>query len=187
MAPWVQELHCPHLHILTTIDGTIPVMPLAAPIPAVPGGSFYLSNLDIMIGARVLTPTVCFSVDQKTRVPPENHLFSELSSKSKAGNSLPTVDQFLSIYDVVVKYTVLVESVAASHNSDTENASSEHSKSSSLRVEAALAADLEITSFLTPQNNGSPSALQRKFVERAISSCFRQKILKKLLHRCNVE
>ncbi|EOY30888.1 Uncharacterized protein TCM_037938 [Theobroma cacao] len=114
-------------------------------------------------------------------------LFSELSSKSKAGNSLPTVDQFLSIYDVVVKYTVLVESVAASHNSDTENASSEHSKSSSLRVEVALAADLEITSFLTPQNNGSPSALQRKFVERAISSCFRQKILKKLLHRCNVE
>ncbi|XWS69862.1 hypothetical protein CRYUN_Cryun03dG0000400 [Craigia yunnanensis] len=48
-----------------------------------------------------------------------------------------------------------------SHNSDTENACTEHSKSSSLWVEAAVATDLEIVSLLTPQNNESPSALQR--------------------------
>ncbi|XWS26904.1 hypothetical protein CRYUN_Cryun26dG0070100 [Craigia yunnanensis] len=88
-------------------------------------------------------------------------MFSELSSKSKAGNPLPTIDRFLSIYDDVVKYTGIAETVVASHNSDTRNASTEHSKSSSLWVEAALATDLEIISLLTPQNNESPSALQR--------------------------
>ncbi|XP_022756462.1 uncharacterized protein LOC111304206 [Durio zibethinus] len=88
-------------------------------------------------------------------------MFSDLSSKSKAGNPLPTIDQFLLIYDDVVKYTGIAETVATSHNSDTENASTEHSKSSSLWVEAALATDLEIVSLLTPQNNESPSALQR--------------------------
>ncbi|XVE98221.1 hypothetical protein REPUB_Repub03eG0087100 [Reevesia pubescens] len=88
-------------------------------------------------------------------------MFSELSFKSKAGNPLPTIDRFLSIYDDVVKYTQMAETVAASQNSDTENVSTEHSKSSSLWVEAALATDLEIVSLLTPQNNESPSALQR--------------------------
>ncbi|OMO57982.1 hypothetical protein COLO4_34937 [Corchorus olitorius] len=101
-------------------------------------------------------------------------MFSELSSKSKAGNPLPTIDQFLSIYDDVVKYTGIAESVAASHNSDTENASTEHSKSSTLWVEAALATDLEIVSLLTPQNNESPSALQRRSLDagfRVLGEC----------------
>ncbi|GMI81241.1 CORTICAL MICROTUBULE DISORDERING3 [Hibiscus trionum] len=88
-------------------------------------------------------------------------MFSELSSKSKASNPLPTIDNFLSIYGDVVKYTGIAETIAASHNSNTENASIEQSKSSALWVEAALATDLEIVSLLTPQNNESPSALQR--------------------------
>ncbi|KAL4281193.1 hypothetical protein GQ457_03G046130 [Hibiscus cannabinus] len=87
--------------------------------------------------------------------------FSELSSKSKACNPLPTIDNFLSIYDDVVKYTGIAETVALGHNSSTENASIQQSKSSSLWVEAALATDLEIVSLLTPQNNEPPSALQR--------------------------
>ncbi|XVE54324.1 hypothetical protein DITRI_Ditri03aG0071300 [Diplodiscus trichospermus] len=93
-------------------------------------------------------------------------MFSELSSKSKAGNPLPTIDRFLSIYDDVVKYTGIAETVAASHISDTENASTEHSKSSSLWVEAALATDLEIVSLLTPHNSESPSALKRGLSKR---------------------
>lgn len=88
-------------------------------------------------------------------------MFSELSSKSKARNPLPTIDKFLSIYNDVVKYTGIAETVATSHNSNTDNASMAHSKSSSLWVEAALATDLEIVSLLTPQNNESPSALQK--------------------------
>ncbi|KAE8675906.1 Detected protein of confused Function [Hibiscus syriacus] len=87
-------------------------------------------------------------------------MFSELSSKSKAGNPLPTIDKFLLIYEDVVEYTGIAETVAASHNSDTENSFVEHSKSS-LWVEAALATDLEIVSLLSPQNNESPSPLQR--------------------------
>ncbi|XP_022730268.1 uncharacterized protein LOC111285214 [Durio zibethinus] len=93
-------------------------------------------------------------------------MFSELSSKSKAGNPLPTIDHFFSIYDDVVKYTGIAETVAASHNSNAENASTKHSKTSFLWVEAALATDLEIVSLLTPQNNESPSALQRSLSKR---------------------
>ncbi|XP_052183458.1 fatty alcohol:caffeoyl-CoA acyltransferase [Diospyros lotus] len=59
MAPFVQELHFPHLDIPITVDGIFPVMP-AAPIPVSPGDSLYLSNLDDMIGTRVFTPTVYF-------------------------------------------------------------------------------------------------------------------------------
>ncbi|KAK8547153.1 hypothetical protein V6N13_097872 [Hibiscus sabdariffa] len=58
-------------------------------------------------------------------------MLSELSSKSKAGNPLPTIDNFLLIYDYddVVKYTGIAVTVAANHNSDTENSSVEHSES----------------------------------------------------------
>ncbi|OMO57984.1 Transferase [Corchorus olitorius] len=59
MASWVEELKFPQLHIHITIDQIIPVMP-AGLVPAVPGSSLYLSNLDDMIGARVFTPTVYF-------------------------------------------------------------------------------------------------------------------------------
>ncbi|KAK9269674.1 hypothetical protein L1049_001452 [Liquidambar formosana] len=59
MAPWVQELHFPHLAIPITIDHISPVMP-ACPIPTSPGNTLYLSNLDDIIGARVFTPTVYF-------------------------------------------------------------------------------------------------------------------------------
>ena len=70
MAPLVQKLHFPHLHIPITIDHSFPVMPVG-PIPASPSNTLYLSNLDDMIGARVFTPTVyfyrsnCFSPGQK--------------------------------------------------------------------------------------------------------------------------
>lgn len=57
--PWVQELHFTHLKIAITIDRMIPVMP-SGPIPAQPGDTLYLSNLDDMIGARVFTPTIYF-------------------------------------------------------------------------------------------------------------------------------
>ncbi|KAH1131985.1 hypothetical protein J1N35_003363 [Gossypium stocksii] len=90
-------------------------------------------------------------------------MFSELSSKSKAGNPLPTIDRFLSIYDDVVKYTGIAETVAAGYKSGIE----EHSKSSSLWVEAAVTTDLEIASLLTPQNNESLSALQINLSQHA--------------------
>lgn len=59
MASWVQELHIPHLSIPVTVDAMIPVFP-AGPIPALPGDTLYLSNLDDIVGVRVFTPTVYF-------------------------------------------------------------------------------------------------------------------------------
>ncbi|KAL4319825.1 hypothetical protein GQ457_18G000680 [Hibiscus cannabinus] len=88
-------------------------------------------------------------------------MFSELSSKSKAGNPLPTIDRFLSIYNDVEKHTGIAEIVADSHKFDSEIPSTEHSKSSSLWVEAAVATDLEILSLLSLENNESLTALQR--------------------------
>ncbi|KAE8687515.1 DNA ligase 1-like [Hibiscus syriacus] len=88
-------------------------------------------------------------------------MFSELSSKSKVGNPLPTIDRFLSIYNDVEKHTGIAETIAANHKSDSENLSTKHSKSSSLWVEAAVTTDLEIVSLLSLENNESLSALQR--------------------------
>ncbi|XP_039036582.1 uncharacterized protein LOC120173500 [Hibiscus syriacus] len=88
-------------------------------------------------------------------------LFSELSSKSKVGNPLPIIDRFLSIYNDVEKHTGITETVAAVHKSDLENLSTEHTKLSSIWVEAAVTTDLEIVSLLSLENNESVSALQR--------------------------
>lgn len=59
MAPWVEELHFPHLEIPVTISHVGLVLPsTTVPIPS--GHTLYLSNLDDIIGARVFTPTVYF-------------------------------------------------------------------------------------------------------------------------------
>nr|XP_023915989.1 uncharacterized protein LOC112027572 [Quercus suber]POF06116.1 hypothetical protein CFP56_45975 [Quercus suber] len=95
-------------------------------------------------------------------------MFSELSSESKAGNPLPTIDRFFTIYNNVVKFTVIAESVASSHSADTPNdiIPSEKSKSISLWVEAALATDLQIVSLLTSQDPEPPSTLQKSLSKR---------------------
>ncbi|KAK7388764.1 hypothetical protein VNO78_23591 [Psophocarpus tetragonolobus] len=78
-------------------------------------------------------------------------MFSDLCSVCQARNPLPTIDKFFTIYDDVLKSTAMAESVANRYNSETRNESipTEQSKSLSLWVEAALATDLQIVSFLT--------------------------------------
>ncbi|KAJ9168403.1 hypothetical protein P3X46_019931 [Hevea brasiliensis] len=93
-------------------------------------------------------------------------IFSELSSVSKAGNPLPSIDKFFSVYDDVVKYTAIAESVAASHSSDRAAIPTEQSKSASLWVEAALATDLEIVSLLNNKNNDPPTTLPKSLSKR---------------------
>ncbi|KAL7189577.1 hypothetical protein ACSBR1_039264 [Camellia fascicularis] len=92
-------------------------------------------------------------------------MFSDLCSTSKAGNPLPTIDRFMSIYDEVVKSTSTAESIAINRSSvthHTDNILTEHSKSISLWVEAALATDLEIVSLLTDQKIESPRPTLQK-------------------------
>ena len=95
-------------------------------------------------------------------------MFSELSSAFKAENPLPTIDWFFTIYNNVVRFTVIAESVASSHNSDTPNDSIplEQSKSISLWVEAALVTDLQIVSLLPSQEPEPPSTLQKSLSKR---------------------
>lgn len=90
-------------------------------------------------------------------------MFSDLSSSSKPENPLPTIDRFLSVYEDVMKSTSVVESITTSHSTakPQENISIDHSKPSSLWVEAALATDLEVVSLLTNQNFEPPSTLDK--------------------------
>nr|GMD01869.1 uncharacterized protein LOC109148017 isoform X1 [Ipomoea batatas]GMD18966.1 uncharacterized protein LOC109148017 isoform X1 [Ipomoea batatas] len=90
-------------------------------------------------------------------------MFSDLSSSSKPENPLPTIDRFLSVYEDVMKSTSAVESITTSHSTakPQENISIDHSKPSSLWVEAALATDLEVVSLLTNQNFEPPSTLDK--------------------------
>ncbi|CAI9765927.1 unnamed protein product [Fraxinus pennsylvanica] len=80
-------------------------------------------------------------------------MFSELCMRSKPENPLPTIDRFMTIYEDVVKSTVVVESVAINRNSIArQNIPIKQSKSSALWVEAALATNLEVVSLLTSPN-----------------------------------
>lgn len=88
-------------------------------------------------------------------------MFSHLCSTSKAGNPLPTIDGFMSIYSDVAKSVAVTESVFTSHKSSSPaNISTSQSKFS-LWVEAALATDLEVVSLLTNQNIEAPTTLQK--------------------------
>lgn len=98
-------------------------------------------------------------------------MFSELSAASKAENPLPSIDRFFSIYEDVSKSTLMAEAIASSRSSipPTDVIPVDQSKFS-LWVEAALATDLEIVSFLTNQDTESSSTLQKNLLKRQIPS-----------------
>ncbi|XP_010527195.1 PREDICTED: uncharacterized protein LOC104804579 [Tarenaya hassleriana] len=87
--------------------------------------------------------------------------FSELSLTPKLGNPLPTINQFLAIYEDTVRYSKIAKSVAFGHSS-AHDASAEQSNSISLWVEAALATDLDVVSLVPNQkSNEAPSVLKK--------------------------
>ncbi|XP_056857310.1 uncharacterized protein LOC108855095 isoform X1 [Raphanus sativus] len=77
--------------------------------------------------------------------------FSELSSSAKVGNPLLIISQFLVIYEDVVKYSQIVNSIASEDNNI--RFSSEQQDPISLWVEAALATNLDVVSLVKSQNN----------------------------------
>ncbi|KAJ7978842.1 DUF936 family protein [Quillaja saponaria] len=94
-------------------------------------------------------------------------MFSELTSVCKTGNPLPTIDRFFMIYDDVVRSSMIADSVASDHNSETpdDNILTAQSKYLSLWVEAALVTDLQIVSLLTGSDTDTLS-LQRSLSKR---------------------
>ncbi|KAK3028079.1 hypothetical protein RJ639_039370 [Escallonia herrerae] len=95
-------------------------------------------------------------------------MFSHLCSTSKAANPLPSIDRFMSIYNDVTKSSTTAESVSTNRNSCKrhDDFPTEHLKSISLWVEAALATDLEVVSLLSNQNVEPPSTLHKSSVKR---------------------
>lgn len=90
-------------------------------------------------------------------------MFSDLCSLSRPYNPLPTIDRFMSIYEDLMKSSALVQSVVMDHSVGKayENVPPEHTKSSVLWVEAALATDLEVVSLLTSPNFRTSSSLEK--------------------------
>ncbi|WCJ29736.1 hypothetical protein M5689_011351 [Euphorbia peplus] len=139
------------LHEKKWTDGSIPMDTVSADLAKLGKEAIHRRALASTAAAEALEEAIATeSVVRSLSV------FSELVSSSKTGNPLPSIEQFFSIYDDVVKYTAIAESVATSHSSDQATIPSEQSKSASLWVEAALATDLEIVSLLKSKNNDHP-------------------------------
>ncbi|RZC56094.1 hypothetical protein C5167_014954 [Papaver somniferum] len=85
-------------------------------------------------------------------------MFSDLCFSSKVAYPIPTIDSFLSIYESVVKSTMLADSLAANRSNDKsdELVSTERAKPINLWIEAALATDLEVVSLLSNQTGTPP-------------------------------
>lgn len=96
-------------------------------------------------------------------------MFSDLCSSSRAGNPLPTVDRFLSIYGDAAKWTAVAESLAAHRaNSLPRDAlCGDRYKAIQLWIDAALATDLEVVSLL---NAGSGGPGKLKSSEKLLNS-----------------
>ncbi|XP_010931415.1 uncharacterized protein [Elaeis guineensis] len=94
-------------------------------------------------------------------------MFSDLCSSSKAGNPRPTIARFLSIYDDVLKWNSIAETLAASrkNNGPSDVASIQQSKSAFIWVEAALATDLEVLHLL---NNHTECLSKQKGAEKPV-------------------
>ncbi|KAG1365595.1 hypothetical protein COCNU_12G005950 [Cocos nucifera] len=94
-------------------------------------------------------------------------MFSDLCSSSKAGNPRPTIARFLSIYNDVLKWNSIAETLAASrkNNGPTDITSIQQSKSAFIWVEAALATDLEVLHLL---NNSTECLSKQKGAEKPI-------------------
>ncbi|CAH8354527.1 unnamed protein product [Eruca vesicaria subsp. sativa] len=86
--------------------------------------------------------------------------FAELSSASKLENPLQIINQFLTIYGDVTKYSQIV-------SEDSFRSSSDEPSPISLWVEAALATNLDVVSLVKRQNNlESPSSVKKPMPTR---------------------
>ncbi|KAF8088517.1 hypothetical protein N665_0538s0018 [Sinapis alba] len=90
--------------------------------------------------------------------------FSELSSAPKVGNPLLIISQFLVIYEDVVKYSQIVNSIASE---DNFRLSSDQQNPISLWVEAALATNLDVVSLV----NNHESPLKKSTLTRLSPGC----------------
>lgn len=92
--------------------------------------------------------------------------FSELSSYSKVGNPLRIINQFLTIYEDVIKYSHIANSIASENSFGSS--SSDQQDSVSLWVEAALATNLDVVSLV--KSHESPSSAAKKSMPTRLSA-----------------
>lgn len=105
-------------------------------------------------------------------------MFSDLCSSSKAINPLPMIDRFLPLYNDVLRWTAVAESLCANRNSEGQRDAvpTEHSSLATLWVEAALATDLQVLHLVSEEaeNLSKRKASERLAIPQLDSSktCF---------------
>ncbi|KAK8919334.1 hypothetical protein KSP39_PZI021591 [Platanthera zijinensis] len=89
-------------------------------------------------------------------------MFSDLCLTSKNGNPLRTINNFLSIYNDVVKGTSKASALVArrTENNHVDALSINHAKSASLWVEAALRTDLQVLNLINSSTLENHSKLE---------------------------
>ncbi|XP_074578977.1 uncharacterized protein LOC141835421 [Curcuma longa] len=105
-------------------------------------------------------------------------MFSDLCSSSKAINPVPMIDRFLPLYNDVLRWTAVAESLCANRNSEGQRDAvpTEHSSLATLWVEAALATDLQVLHLVSEEaeNLSKRKASERLAIPQLDSSktCF---------------
>ncbi|KAG6492674.1 uncharacterized protein LOC122001450 [Zingiber officinale] len=92
-------------------------------------------------------------------------MFSDLCSSSNASNPVPMIDRFLPLYNDVLRWTAVAESLYANRNSEGQRDAvpTEHSSLATLWVEAALATDIQVLHLVSEE---AENLSKRKASER---------------------
>ncbi|CAM8894550.1 unnamed protein product [Rhodiola kirilowii] len=132
-------------------DGSVPLDAVSADLANLGKAALQRKNIASKAAAAALTEAM--ATDSILR---SLSMFSDLCSSSKAGNPLPTIDRFFSLYNDVIRSTLAIESAAVDYNCDA-SPESEQSKLVHLWVEAALATDLQIVFLISNQLTEQPA------------------------------
>ncbi|CAM8891585.1 unnamed protein product [Rhodiola kirilowii] len=136
-------------------DGSVPLDAVSADLADLGKAALQRKNIASKAAAAALTEAMA-----NDSILRSLSMFSDLCSSSKAGNPLPTIDRFFSLYNDVIRSTLAIESAAVDYNCDA-SPESEQSKLVHLWVEAALATDLEIVSLISNQLTEQPATSKK--------------------------
>ncbi|XP_076950735.1 uncharacterized protein LOC143623778 [Bidens hawaiensis] len=160
------------LHEKKWTDGSVPLDAVSSKLAKLGQDAMQRRNLASVAAAEALQEALVTEAILRSL-----SMFANLCSTSKAGNPLPTIDSFMSVYNDTVKAATAAESLTSTHIHyqnrtmvhDTAPPT-DHSKSLALWVEAALATDLEVVSLLSKQGIQSPSQSLKQSLPEMVKS-----------------
>ncbi|XP_076884668.1 uncharacterized protein LOC143533927 [Bidens hawaiensis] len=160
------------LHEKKWTDGSVPLDAVSSKLAKLGQDAMQRRNLASVAAAEALQEALATEAILRSL-----SMFANLCSTSKAGNPLPTIDSFVTVYNDTVKATAAAEPLTSTHihyqnrtmAQDTAPPT-DNSKSLALWVEAALATDLEVVSLLSKQGIQSPSQSLKQSLPETVKS-----------------